>query len=131
MLTFSLKDIRQGSYVIPVRVLAKVCNDLLLFGKVRYGYVGIETETMLDKSTGDLYQGVLKVHPHSPAEKAGIREGDVLNTLDGKNIRTREELVNGAFFTSPGQRVAVEYLRNGNPSKIYLEVGSRPDNGEK
>ncbi len=126
MLVYSLKDTQQGAYIMPVRVLAKVCNDLLLFGKVRYGYVGIETESVLDKLNDRLCQRVINIQPNSPAEKAGIHVNDVLLSLDEKPIQSREELINFAFFTYPAQKITVVFLREGKEQKITVEVGSRP-----
>jgi S1-C subfamily serine protease len=125
MLAYSLKDVQQGSYVVPTRVLAKVCNEILLFGRVRYGYVGVEMQAVYDNVTGQMRQIITGIDENSPASVAGMRVGDVLVTFDGQSINFLSDLVNYSFFTYPNQKVELEFLRNEKPCWATVSIGEK------
>lgn len=125
MLVHPLNEI-QETYMLPTSALSKACNDLLLFGKLRYGYLGMEVEVVLDQLTEKLCLQVINVHKNSPAAQAGIRPMDILRSLNDQQVETIEELTNFFFFTYPGQKVSVEVLRKEKSYKYKLEVVERP-----
>lgn len=84
------------------------------------GFLGLATET---EASGGLK--VTKVGRESPAEKAGLREGDVLLKLNGKDLKAREDLQNQLKEMSAGDRMVLEMLRKGKPETLTLRLGER------
>lgn len=70
---------------------------------------------------------VTRVGRESPAEAAGIREGDVILSLDGVALESREQLKELLAGCSPGERVAFEMLREGKTEVLTLRLGDRED----
>jgi serine protease Do len=113
-------------FAIPSNLAAKVLNQVLTFGEVRRGWLGVTVLPVekLGRRHGAL---VASVAPSSAAEEAGLRPGDVLVAMD-------DEPVNVEFFeqaplfylrvaeTPPGARVAIKYLRDGEPQETMATV---------
>jgi len=70
---------------------------------------------------------VRKVGRESPAEKAGIKEGDVLLSMDGEELDSRDQLKELLKEKAPDEKVAFEMLRDGKPENLTLKLGNRED----
>jgi serine protease Do len=68
------------------------------------------------------------VTPDSPADKAGIKNGDVIRKLDGQKVGSRDELTASVTSMNPGTTVTLEVLRDGKPMNIKVTLGERPAN---
>jgi serine protease Do len=68
---------------------------------------------------------VSSVDPNGPAEKAGLRAGDVITTIDGRSIKDGDDLVADISARHPGTSVKIGYLRNGKLESTVLVVGDR------
>jgi serine protease Do len=115
---------RTGSYVgysfaVPSNIAKKVVEDLLEFGTVQKGILGITTlrssskEAIaqgLDQIEGLYVAGVAK---NSGAEKAGLQEGDIIRTVDGVAIKNFTGLTGHLSSRRPGDRVSVVIERSG------------------
>lgn len=69
---------------------------------------------------------VLSVAPDGPAQKAGLKEGDILLALDGKTFESPETLGAFAWGTSPGKSVQAEFLHDGKSRTATIVVGTTP-----
>src|SRR5690606_23196052 len=107
------------SFAIPVSLVRKVADDLLEFGQVQRGLLGIEIRDVdarvaeqLDLKTS---QGVLvqRVHASSAAEEAGILPGDVIIGIEQHRVNSVSELQEYVARHRPGKEIKVTYLRNG------------------
>lgn len=74
---------------------------------------------------------VAQVAKDGPADSAGIRPGDIINGLDGKAIADMRELARAVASGNPGDRVEVDLIRNSEPLRLTLEIGSAPAKGGK
>ena len=83
------------------------------------GFLGVATKP----SEGGIE--VTKVGKDSPAEKAGIKEGDLLRTLNGEKLDTREKLQSILAELAEGDRLAFEITRDGKDETINLKLGAR------
>jgi len=135
-------------FAIPVDTVRRSLHELRADGHVDYGYLGVETLTIwpqladrlgLDVSTGALVQDVVS---GSPADKAGIQEGDDKITFQGQSdITTGGDLivgVNGRPLTrehdladeisahGAGDRVRLSLIRDGRRRTVEVELGKRP-----
>lgn len=84
------------------------------------GFLGIGTK---DRVEGGL--SVDKVGRESPAEKAGLKSGDILLKMDGIDLKTKEQFQGMLKEKAPDDRVALELLRDGKPETLTLRLGER------
>jgi len=126
---------RRGSYegvgfAIPSNTARKVYNALVSSGSVHRGAIGVSFSSApnpsLLRSFGTDHGIVINgVEPGSPAEHAGLRFGDVILSVDGKNIRSADELVAIVSDSQIGKKLHMDYLREGKRLAAEVEVGDR------
>jgi len=102
-------------FAIPASTARQIYNDIVSSGKVRRGAIGVSftagrNRSVLDALGADHGVVVESVTPDSPADRAGIRLGDV---IDSKPTANGDDLLNIVSDTAPGARVKVGYLRDG------------------
>ncbi len=108
------------SFAIPSNLAVKVVGDLQHYGYVQRGYLGVqvtEVDANVARQTGareikGLY--VVKVTRDCAAERAGIRQGDIILRVAGKEVNTFAEMMEELGLFSPGDEVDVEYVRDGH-----------------
>lgn len=105
------------SFAIPSNIAIKVGSDLQRYGYVQRGYLGVqvtEVDANVARQTGTrdlkgLYVG--KVNADCAADRAGIRQGDVIVRVAGKEVNTFAEMMEELALFSPGDEVDVDYVR--------------------
>lgn len=121
-------------FAIPIEDALKVAEVLEKEGKVSRPYIGI---SMLDLSNSYyLWQSgimvpenvnngvaVVKVESNSPADKAGIKKGDIITKLAGKDTKSLAEFRYELYKHSPNDSVEVTYIRDGKEQKTKLTLG--------
>jgi serine protease Do len=123
------------SGAIPSDLARRVCDDLIAHGRVRRAWIGAEFQTLLKGPTGTAEaKGVLVggVLPGSPAERAGLRAGDVIEAVDGApvNARFREELpaFHDLLLSKPlGRPIAVTARRGAEALAVSITPEPRED----
>ncbi len=111
---------------IPINMARHVMEDIIYTGKVTRGWLGVQiqdvNEAMHDALGMGDRKGVLiaDVFKGQPADKAGIKRGDVVLSVDGKNVETSNDLKNTVAYITPGKKVPIVIFRNGK--EITLEV---------
>jgi serine protease Do len=117
------------AFAIPVDVAAGVKDQLVKNGKVERGRVGVAIQEVsqslaqsfgLDRPRGALVAGVEK---GSPAEKAGIKSGDVLLAINGRTIERSAELPPLVAAVKPGTKASFEVWRDGKSRTLDVSVG--------
>jgi len=120
------------SFAIPIELALNVAEQFKKYGKVSRGYLGVQYQEVtyalanafgLDKVEGALLNQVTK---DSVAEKAGLRNGDIVLRFDGKPVRRAGELPFIVGLIMPGSMVNVDLVRDGKPLSLGLTVGERP-----
>jgi len=117
---------------IPINMAKSVKDQLLAHGKVERSYIGIAMNREgltpelaesfgLDKNVGVL---VTDVEPDSPADKAGLKQGDIVLKLNGKDVRSNEFFRNTVSLMAPGTKISLTIFRDGKEKEISVEVGS-------
>jgi serine protease Do len=107
------------SFAIPVNLVKKVMDDLLEFGQVQRGILGIQirdvTAELAEIEQISQVNGVFVsfVNPGSTAADAGLKPGDVISAIDNTTVANVSELQERVARYRPGKRVMVTYLRNG------------------
>jgi serine protease Do/serine protease DegQ len=120
-------------FAIPSNMVKNVADQLVKFGKVERGILGVNIVT-LDPGTADNLgladaQGALvsQVVEGSAAEKAGVKAGDVITAINGSNVRSGGELRNRIGMLRVGEQVRLTVLRDGKPRDITATVQARTD----
>jgi serine protease Do len=122
------------AFAIPINVAAQVKEQLVKYGKVERGRVGVaiqEVTQSLAQSFGlDKPQGALvsSVEPGGPADKAGIKPGDVLLAVNGKTVDRSAELPPLVAAVKPGSKATFDVWRDGAKRSLAVTVGElKPD----
>ncbi len=122
----SLPDVN-SSYILPARAAMRIREDVLFSGKVTYGWIGFEVEV---QSSIDAGRQLLlsQVFGGSPAESAGLMEGDILRQIGDYQITVLDDLRNAMFYTRVGQYVDVVVERGANVRRFSVKITARPEN---
>ncbi|MEN7547761.1 Do family serine endopeptidase [Rapidithrix thailandica] len=122
------------SFAVPVSLVKKVMNDLSEFGEVQRALMGVSiqniTAQLADYRDLETIEGVyvLGVTPHSGAEEAGLREGDVIITINGVAVNMTSELQELVARNSPGDKIKVVYRRNGKTNTVTVILKNKQNN---
>ena len=121
------------SFSIPIDVAMDVADQLKKNGKVTRAYLGLGLQD-IDRNLADSYklskpEGSLitQIAPNSPAEKAGLKSGDVILKVNGISILRTVELFSYLNRLTPGQTVEFEILRNDKRQNISTTLSTAPD----
>jgi serine protease Do len=129
-------------FAMPSNTVVQVYNDLISAGhKVTRGSIGIRFNQGLPSAVNRVYgfkSGVLiqSVAPGGPAERAGLKGGDIIVSVDGRNIKDGDDLVNEITSRHPGSTIRIGYLRDdkqadasvtiGDLDKVFADAGAHP-----
>jgi serine protease Do len=118
-------------FAMPSNTVAEIYNDLISPShKVTRGSIGIEFSAKLPGAVNRVYgfkNGVLvqTVRPSGPADKAGIKAGDIITAVDGRPIKDGDDLVNEIASRRPGSTIRLGYLRDGKQADTTVTIGDR------
>jgi S1-C subfamily serine protease len=134
-------------FAIPVDTVKRSIDQLRSSGRARYAYLGVATAALYPQLAERLdlpvKQGALvqEVTEGGPADEAGLRAGedtvrfqereyttggDIVTHVDGRRVREENDLAEALLAFSPGQRVRLDVLRDGDRERIDVELGERP-----
>ncbi len=119
-------------FAIPVSTAKKTMEQIIQHGSVTRGWIGAGVQELtpelaasfkLSETKGLLITEVVK---NSPAEKSGIRAGDILVSIDAKPISDWSTMLETIANTAPGKIIAVDVTRDGTRQSLQIKVGKRP-----
>jgi serine protease Do len=120
-------------FAIPINIAKEILGDLKEKGTVTRGWLGVMIQKItpdlaesfnLDRTEGALVGDVI---PDSPAEKAGIKRGDVIIKFDKEEVRAMESLPKIVGSTTPGKTVKVEIIRDGKKKVLDVTIAVLKD----
>ncbi len=123
-------------FAVPAKIAAPVVAQLIKYGHVRRGWLGVRIQSVTDEiaealalkgARGALVAGV---SPGSPAEKAGILPGDVVLSFDGKPVPDVAKLPRMVAETPIGKNVPVELWRKGRAVTLTVVIGELREEDE-
>jgi Do/DeqQ family serine protease len=125
-------------FAVPIRMAHVVADQLIAYGKVQRGRVGVQIQDVtpdianamgLDKVGGAL---IARVEPDSPADKAGLKQGDNVTAVDGERVRNSADLRNHVGLLRVGQKVELTYRRGkGDEKKVMVQVADLPNQAQR
>lgn len=121
-------------FAISSNIVKRVVPSLIASGHYEYPYLGLSStsnlslaaarELGLEDTNGAL---VANVVAGGPSDKAGLRQGDMIVAINGRQVKNFDELISYLFsHASPGDVVQLDVLREGQPQQIELTLGARP-----
>jgi len=119
-------------FAIPVSEARQVMEQIIATGSVTRGWVGVEVQDLTPELVESFRlpdtKGVLiaNVVDGGPAQRAGVKAGDVLVEVAGKPVGDTATMLNVVAAVQPGKTATLKLLRNGKPMSLSLTVGKRP-----
>ena len=127
---------RSGGYqgigfAIPINMASENARDLINEGKVTRGFLGVTIRDLdevmadyykLDEPHGALVQGV---EDGEPADRAGVEQGDVIVSVNGREVKNSDDLRMNVARLRPGTKVDIEVVREGRRKNLTVELGER------
>jgi serine protease DegQ len=124
-------------FAIPVSTVRQVMDQIVATGSVTRGYIGVEPQDLtpelaeafrLPRREGAIIAGVMR---SGPADRAGVRVGDILVDVDGKPVSDTASMLNLIAQLAPGATVQFRFLRDGRQIEIPIKIGKRPQPGQR
>ncbi len=124
------------AFAVPANIVSRVVEDLIAYGAVQRGLLGVQInninsafaeENDLEVNAGAYVAGVGR---NSAADEVGIREGDVITSVDNMEIRNTAQLIGYVGSKRPGDKVNVTVNRNGSEENFVVTLKNREGNTE-
>ncbi|WNZ22711.1 PDZ domain-containing protein [Leptolyngbya sp. NK1-12] len=133
-------DAQGIGFAIPMNTVQRIADQLVTKGKAEHAYLGVQMATLTPEVKRELNnnpnagftvsdeQGVLviRVREGSPAERAGIRSGDVVKRVNGQDVATADDLQNIVEATQVGSTLQIDLKRDGRDQTIAVQAGAYP-----
>ncbi|EGK71057.1 MAG: Do family serine endopeptidase [Methyloversatilis sp.] len=122
-------------FAIPASTARSVMEQIVASGSVTRGWVGVEVQELTPElaesfkyplTGGALIAGVMR---GSPADRGGVRPGDVLLEVEGRKVKDASGMLQLIAALVPGQQATLKVYRSGGERDIAVTVGKRPING--
>jgi serine protease Do/serine protease DegQ len=115
-------------FAVPANMARAVMGQIIKYGEVKRGRLGLGMQDLTPDLARSLGTGaeegalITGVEAGSPAEKAGMRKGDVVTRLNGRPVRGSADLRNKLGLTPAGERVELRLLRDGKPRTVQARI---------
>ncbi len=119
-------------FAIPVSLARQVMDQIIVSGSVVRGWIGVEVQELtielaesfkMGSTEGTLIAGVLR---NGPADRAGIKPGDILTGVDDKPVTDSSSMLNLVAALAPGKSARLQVTRDGKKIELQVTVGKRP-----
>ena len=120
-------------FAVPVNTVKSILSQLKEKGKVVRGFLGVRIRNLDDEAreafglatrAGAL---ISDVDADGPADKAGLRKGDVVVAIKGQPVKETRQVIDTISGIMPGTKVDVEVVRDGKPKTLTVTLGERPE----
>lgn len=116
-------------FAVPVNMAKQIMDDLIKHGEVRRGWIGVTvqplTSSLIEAYKIPVKEGsiIADVRKGSPAEKYGLKRGDVIVSIGGQKVKTSQDVVFFVRNKLAGDKVKFEIYRNGKKQEIEIVLG--------
>lgn len=119
-------------FAIPINVAREVIDQIRTHGRVKHGFLGVGIRTISEqerKTTGAINGGayVKSVVKGSPADRSGIKAGDIIIQAGEKEIQTDRDLFGAIMRTRAGSKVDLVLIRNKQKKEVTVTVVERKE----
>ncbi len=120
-------------FAIPSNTARSIMDQIIKNGKVTRGYLGVMIQDINEevaramKAPSAKGAVVTQVVPGSPADKAGLRAGDLVTQINGKAVENTSALRKSIGRNAPGSKITLTVLREGKSSELTVTLGEAPD----
>lgn len=124
------------AFAVPVNIVSKVVEDLMEFGTVQRGFLGVSIGNISPELAEEMdltnLEGVFiaRVNEGSGAEDAGIEEGDIILAVNNISVKTSPELQEQVSKYRPGDKISVKLLRDGKNKLVDVVLKNRANTTE-
>ncbi len=124
-------------FAIPTSTVRQVMDQIVASGSVTRGYIGVEPQDVtpelaeafkLPRKEGAIIAGVMR---GGPADKAGVKVGDILVSVDDKPVTNTATMLNTIAQITPGAVANFRFVREGKEIELPVTVGKRPKPGQR
>ena len=115
------------SFAVPVNIVKKVVADLMDYGVVQRGYLGVQIDVNRENIQGVYVSEVLE---GTGSEEAGIEAGDIITKINGTEVTTFPELQERLSQYGPGDKVKVDFIRDGSRRSTFVQLRNKNKNTE-
>lgn len=139
MNTAIIQNAQGIGFAIPVNTARDIAEELIAKGKVDHPYLGIQMATITPELQQQLQASneqlqltaekgvvIVDVVPNSPADKAGLKSGDVIQKVNGETISQVDEIQQAVQETQVGNQLPLQLQRNGQEVNLKVEVAVLP-----
>jgi putative serine protease PepD len=109
-------------FAVPSNTISQVVSKLVNGEKVAHPFLGVSIQAPANQTGAQ----VATVRNGSPADKAGLKAGDVITSFGGETITSPDDLTAAVAAKQPGDKVSVTYVRSGTTKTTEVTVGTRP-----
>jgi S1-C subfamily serine protease len=114
-------------FAIPVSLARQVMEQIIATGRVSRGWLGVSARDVIHETTGAAAGAALvAVQRGGPADRAGLRVGDTVVSINGKEISDTAALINETAALNPGTQAQFKILRGREAVSLAVELGQRP-----
>lgn len=123
-------------FSVPSNLAKPVSEQLREFGRTKRGWLGVKIQGVTDEIAESLGLGkargamIASVSENGPAEKAKLRQGDVILTFDGKDVNEMRRLPRIVAESGVNKDVPVQIWRDGKPLTVTVKVGELEENDQ-
>lgn len=119
-------------FAIPVSTARQIMRQIVVHGAVTRGYIGVEPQDItpelarafgLPREHGAIVAGIVR---NGPADRAGVRIGDILVEVDHKAVTGTASMLDTVAQLQPGSTVVFRFLRDGRLLEVPIHIGRRP-----
>ncbi len=118
-------------FAVPSEIARSIMRQILDFGEVRRGLLGVTITTIDEESAkalgAEVDSGALvsNIEPGSAAEKAGLHVDDIITRVDDKKIDNSRELANAIGLKGSGEEIGIEFVRDGTSHSVTATLGQQ------
>ena len=121
-------------FAVPINLAKRISDMLIKDGKVTRAWLGVSITTLReDVELRDLAVGVedgvvvRQFIPGGPAENSNLQLADIITSIDGKKVKSAEELKRAIRYKTAGDSIKIGLMRDGNSMEILFETGAFPE----
>ena len=138
--TAIIRNAQGLGFAIPINRAAEIGQTLIAEGKVEHPYIGISMVSLNEQTKNQLRQGqgfdiqdeegvlIVRVMPNSPAQKAGLQSGDIIESIEGIEVTESSQVQRQVALREVGSDLTLNIIRNGESVDIPVQLGVLPSN---